>query len=177
MVDGLQDHFYWFWGAVNRGGVGGKRKRCMCLRGWDVCHRANTIPPLHPQTWSFCPCPHINNTLPSHCFSFTLVPGWASEGHMLRERERERERFSIKEVDRQQMLALFGFGSPEIFGIEAVMMWSHLVFHIRANRCKAVMRIGFYGRLRGRDFKVVWNLRNVGPTVSCAEVWDFKKVH
>lgn len=37
----------------------------------------------------------------------------------MKDTETERVRFSIKELVRQQMPALFGFGSPEIFGIGA----------------------------------------------------------
>lgn len=42
---------------------------------------------------------------------FIYISAWMGERRTLRERE------SIKEPLRQQMPALFGFGSPEIFGI------------------------------------------------------------
>lgn len=52
---------------------------------------------------------------------FIYISAWMGERRTKtqRERERVRVRFSIKELVWQQMPALFGFGSPEIFGIGA----------------------------------------------------------
>lgn len=52
---------------------------------------------------------------------FIYISAWMDERKDTdtERREREREGFSIKELVQQQMPALFGFGSAEIFGIGA----------------------------------------------------------
>lgn len=115
---------------------------CVLVLGCVSQGRYNTLGPR------LCPCPHINNTPCPQCFSFTLVPGWASEGH------REREGFPLKNGLTADACIVWVRKPRNIWywGWWREHHWSHLVFHIRVNRYKAVMKkIGFYFCLYARE--------------------------
>lgn len=94
-----------------------------------MCHMANTIPQLFVpvQTLAALPVPLL----------FIYISAWMGE------RRTEREGFPLKSWCGGRCRHCLGSGAQKYL-VLGLRQCSHSVFHIRANRCTAVMKIEFF---------------------------------